>query len=320
MLHFCTYFDVFYLHRGIALYESLARNLSEPFTLWILCFDQKTFDILSELNLPHVSIIHREDFEAGDQGLQEARANRSQIEYYWTCTPSLPLYVFRKHEHVRQITYLDADYYFYGSAGIIRDIGKDGSILIIPHDYSPDYAAHNAGKYNVGVMMFRADQNGLTCLKWWRDRCIEWCYWRHEDNKIGDQAYLNDWPERFKGVVVSDHAGINAAPWNVNKYEMRMDGEGNILIAGRPLICYHFHACRFFTSSLAFLTGSQVRLNSICLSSVYRPYLRNLLDIEKELCRRGVDVYMPRSGVQWRYMLGLVARQRSFHSFMWVRR
>jgi hypothetical protein len=319
MLHLCTYFDVFYLHRGIALYESLARHLREPFTMWILCFDQKTFDILSELNLPNVGLIHRDSFEAGDHGLGEARSNRSRIEYYWTCTPSLPLYIFKNNEHVRQIIYLDADYYFYNSATAIRDLGNGGSILIIPHDYSPGYTAHDAGKYNVGVMMFHADRNGLECLEWWRDRCIEWCYWRHEDDKIGDQGYLNGWPQMFQGVVVSDHFGINAAPWNINNYELSLDQDEKVLIAGRPLICYHFHACRFYTSRLVSLAGPQVHLCPVCLSSVYRPYLKDLLDIENELDGRGFDVHMPRSGIPWRYLVGVVARKRSFRSFMWVR-
>ena len=205
-------------------------------------------------------------------------------------------------------------------ASTIREIGDRGSILIIPHDYSPEYALHNhAGKYNVGLMMFRADENGLSCLKWWRDRCIELCYWRHEDNKIGDQGYLNDWPERFQRVVVSDHVGLNAAPWNISKYELSLDHQGRVFIAGQPLVCYHFHACHFCTSRLAFLSGYQVHLSSICLSSVYRPYLNNLLAIERELTRRGFKISMLRPGIPWRYILGLITKRRSIRNFMWVR-
>lgn len=320
MLNLCTYFDSYYLHRGIALYQSLVRHSEEPLTLWILCFDQSTYDILAELNFPHVRLIHWEDFEEGDKGLQEAKTNRSRVEYYWTCTPSLPLYIFQKYSHVQQMVYIDADFYFFNSPGTIGEVADHGSILIIPHDYSPEYAAHaHSGKYNVGVMMFRADEDGLSCLKWWRDRCIEWCYWRHEEGKIGDQAYLNDWPERFREVVVSDHAGLNAAPWNISKYELSLGQEGRLLIAGQPLVCYHFHSCHFCTSRFAFLTGHQVRLSCISISSIYRPYLRDLLEIERGLSCRGFKISMPRSGMPWRYILGLIAKRRSIRNFMWVR-
>lgn len=320
MLNICTYFDSNYLHRGIALYQSILKYSDRPFTLWILCFDQITYDILTKLDLSNIRLIHWEDFEKEDKELHAAKINRSKVEYYWTCTPSLPLYIFKNFVHIQNIIYVDADFYFYASPGTIHEIGNGRSIMIIPHDYSPEYALHNkAGKYNVGVMMFRGDEDGYKCLKWWRERCIEWCYWRYEDNKIGDQAYLNDWPDRFKGVVVSEHAGVNAAPWNISKYELTLDNDRRVFIAGQPLICYHFHACHFCTSKFAFLSGYQVHLSSTCLSAVYRPYLKNLLDIEKELYTRGFNIPMLRTGIPWRYILGLVAKLHPVRNFMLVK-
>ena len=74
--------------------------------------------------------------------------------------------------------------------------------------------------YNVQFMTFRRDARGLEALHWWRDRCIEWCYYRVEDGKLGDQKYLDDWPERFDGVHVLEHPGGGLAPWNVENYEL----------------------------------------------------------------------------------------------------
>ena len=319
MMHFCTYFDSNYLHRGIALYRSM-EGTGEPFTLWILCFDDTTYEILTALKLSHAKLIRQHDFEAGDTELLVAKENRSRVEYYWTCTPSLVLYILKFQSDVRVITYVDADIYFFSSPVMIPEILGQGSILIVPHDYSPQFVSHEgAGKYNVGVVTFRADTNGLRCLRWWRDRCIEWCYWRHEDGKIGDQAYLNDWPERFEGVVASCNIGLNAAPWNVSKYELTLDGQGKVRIADRPLVCYHFHACRFCTSSLVFLIGWDVTLSPICLSSVYLPYLNRLLDVERELKDYGFDVSMPRSGIPWRYVTARILKRQPVRNFIWLR-
>jgi len=319
MLNFCTYFDIFYLHRGLALYRSLAEH-SESFTLWILCFDNKTYEILDALKLPHAKLIHRQEFEAKDERLVSTKRNRSRVEYYWTCTPSLPLYIFRNQQDIQMVTYLDADMYFFSSPLAIFEKLKEGSVLIIPHDYSPEYEHQQAaGKYNVGVLTFRANNDGLSCLNWWRDRCIEWCYLLHEDGNFGDQGYLNDWPERFQGVVESDNAGLNAAPWNVSKYEITLDPNEKVLIDNRPLICYHFHALHFCTSRLAFIGGSNISLSPISLLSIYRPYLNTLLAIERDLWDYGFNISLPKNGIPWRYIAGHILRRKPVRHFMWAR-
>lgn len=319
MLNFCTYFDIFYLHRGLALYRSLAEH-SESFTLWILCFDDKTYEILDALKLPHAKLIHWQDFEAKDESLLSAKKNRSKVEYYWTCTPSLPLYILKHQPDIQMITYLDADIYFFSSPLAILKELKDGSVLIIPHDYSSEYVSEeHSGKYNVGVMSFRADKIGLDCLNWWRERCIEWCYLRHEEGKFGDQGYLEDWPERFNGVVVSDNAGLHAAPWNVSKYQVKLDRQGNIIVADRPLVCYHFHSLRFCFSQLVFFPYWKVSLSTVTLASIYRPYVNALLDIERDLKSYGFDVPIPKTGIPWRFVALRIFRWQPVRHFMWAK-
>jgi hypothetical protein len=229
------------------------------------------------------------------------------------------LYIFIHYPEIQTISYLDADVYFFSSASIIFKSIEKSSILIIPHDYSPEYIRHEtSGIYNVGVMAFRADENGLSCLRWWRDRCLEWCFNRHEDGKMGDQAYLNDWPERFKGVTVSDHAGINAAPWNVSKYPVILDEHEEIHIADQPLVCYHFHGIQFCTNHLVFFMGYNVPLSKIFISSIYYPYLRRLKNIETDLRKKGVNIPLPKAGIPWRYITGRIFSLQPVRHFMWL--
>ena len=94
MRYFCTYFDSNYLTRGLALYESLRRQCPE-FTLWVLCFDKASHDVLVRLDRPGMRPIAHEDFVLGDEPLQAARMDRSLVEYYFTCSPSLPLYILK---------------------------------------------------------------------------------------------------------------------------------------------------------------------------------------------------------------------------------
>lgn len=238
MKNFCTLFDSHYLFKGLALHASLLKTC-ESFHLWILCIDDRVYDLLSRMNLESVSLIALSDFE--DEELLKAKATRSRFEYCCTCTPSLPLYILHQHPKLDMITYLDADLFFYSSPEpIFQELG-DRSILIIEHRFPARLKwLEINGIYNVQMLIFRNNEEGLACLSWWRERCNEWCYLRIEEGKFGDQKYLDGWTTRFKGVHVLQHIGGGVALWNVMQYQLRKL-EGIVFVDDRPLIFYHFH-------------------------------------------------------------------------------
>jgi hypothetical protein len=196
-------------------------------------------------------LIKLADFEEGDNELLKIKEKRTAVEYYWTCTPSLPLYIFDADSDIDVVTYLDADLYFFSDPILLYEYFNDHSILIIEHRYAPQH--HHIQKirgiYNVGALLFRRDENGLECLNWWRSRCIEWCYNKAQDNKFGDQKYLDDWPARFNGVLVLDHKGANLAPWNISQYYLSLK-DGNLFADEDMVIFYHFHAFKVINSKL----------------------------------------------------------------------
>lgn len=317
MLYFCTYFDANYLHKGIALYRSIERQ-GEEFTLWILTFDDTTYHALSALHLSRARLIRRADFEAGDEDLDRARGNRKFFEYYWTCTPALILHLFDRQPGVDVLTYLDADLAFYGKASTISSELGDGSILLNLQDVSGEYSESAAsGRFNVGVNAFRRSDAALSALRWWRQRCIEECRYSPEEGKYGDQHYLNDWPERFANVVVSDHPGLRAAPWNVARYPLRRDGV-DFRIGGVPLICFHFHAVRFCTQRLVWIASWNTTLSEAVIAGLFRPYARELLTAEADLRAAGCAVAMPTCGIPWRYIAGRFVRRQPMRHFMWL--
>ncbi len=319
LLQFCTYFDINFIHRGLTLYSSLERQASQ-FTLWILCFDERTYEIVTSLNLPNARLIRREEFEAGDYELSATKQDRTTVEYYWTCTPSLLLYIFRHHPDVQTLAYVDADIAFFGSPSVLlAELGK-GSILLLPHDLSPEYVGHEtAGKFNVGILVFKQDTNAIKCLTWWRERCLEWCFDRHEDGKFGDQAYLNRWPELFPGVTISDRLGLRVAPWNASQYHFEQEKDGTVIVNGERLICYHFHALRLCTRHLVLLIRWSVPISVACREAVYRPYVHELLATERKLGVHGFVLPVHRSGFPWRYLLGRILRMQPLRNFLWAR-
>lgn len=282
---FCTYFDRNYLPRGLALYRSLRKHCPE-FKLWVLCMDEATHAAMIQLELPGVELIALRAFEKGDDSLLEAKQNRSRIEYYFTCTPSLPLYVLDHWAEVDLITYLDADLFFFSSpAPLFEELG-DGSIAIIGHRFSANLRGHEVtGIYNVGWLSFRRDDYAVTCLKWWRSKCIEWCYDLVDDGRFADQKYLDDWPIRFHKVVVLEHRGANVAIWNVGNHHLRLCDRDTVMVDEHPLIFFHFHSLRQITPWLydPGWTAAGVAPSRMLRGRIYHPYIRCLREVNRQL-------------------------------------
>lgn len=247
MIHYCTSFNEAYLIRGVALYQSLERHSAQPFTLWVLCFDERSYQIIEQLNLSNFKPITLAILEADDPAMLVAKSNRTMVEYFFTCSPLFPLYLFKYEPSIDQITYLDSDLFFFSDPQPIFDEMGTASILIIPHRFPPHLKhLEESGIYNVGLLSFRKDENALACLHWWRERCLEWCYDRREDGKFADQKYLDDWTTRFSGVHVLQHKGANLAPWNIMNYRIRKE-HNRIWVDDHQLIFYHFQGLKLLS-------------------------------------------------------------------------
>jgi len=247
--------------------------------------DRACYNALSQIKLPNIRLIALEDFEAGDKELLAAKENRTLIEYYFTCTASLPLFIFNASFEVGRVTYLDADLFFFGNPEPIFDEIGCHSVAIIGHRFPPHLKHHEKyGIYNVGWLSFKRDKHALTGLHWWREQCIEWCYDRVEDGRFADQRYLDTWPARIPSIVILQHKGANLAPWNVSNYKIRADG-GRVWVDEQPLIFYHFHGLKkvnawIYDPNLALY---RVRGSRSMLRIIYAPYFANLLNVGQEL-------------------------------------
>ena len=247
---FCTLFDVNYLARALVLHRSLVEACGDDFTLRAYCMDGRSEELLSRLAPQNVVVVPLAELERADTPLLATKTNRSPVEYCWTATPAICLHALRAEPELEGVTYLDADLMFFSDPAPLWDEIGPASVAIVPHRYVPrwQWLERVSGTYNVEWVTFRNDERGRAALEWWRERCLEWCYARHEDGKFGDQKYLDDWPERFSGVHVVRHPGGGLAPWNVERYELRSEG-GRVLVDAEPLVFFHFHQLRLFRGS-----------------------------------------------------------------------
>ncbi len=286
---FCTLFNVGYISRGLALYESIHRFMPEsPF--FIFAFDNTTEIILRQLNLPNVTVISLEDFE--DDELRSIKSSRNVTEYCWTCSSCIVDYVLDNYS-VDSCTYLDGDIYFFNSPLPLRVELDNKDVSIISNKWSPEYdETEELGKYCVAFMTFKRTVNSQNIVKWWREKCIDWCYDRYDIDpngypRYGDQKYLDDWKERFSGIKELQHIGAGIAPWNIQQYTVFPDSSKIIQVKDKAndicddLIFYHFHQLRFLSNSQ--VTLGPYKLTSNDIEVLYKPYVKHLCRIEEQI-------------------------------------
>lgn len=288
--HFVTLFDNNFLPIGLCLHASLLEH-GHPFHLWILCMDGLVEQHLQRLTLPHVSLILLQDVE--DKRLLEVKPTRSRGEYCWTLTPFTPQFVFDRDPQVQRVTYLDADLFFFASPKILLDeFERSGKhVLVTEHAYDPRYErfgrAKRGGRFCVQFITFRRTPESSKILRWWQDRCLEWCYARVEDGKFGDQKYLDLWPELFGPEVhILLQKEKTLAPWNVAYYEKLRHGQ----VAP---VFYHFHGFRML-SQKELLLYSGYRVGNAA-NHLYEAFVNTLYRSIAMLKQAGISIpYMPR--------------------------
>jgi len=276
MEHFVTLFNRLFLPQGLALHRSMERHIKD-YVLWILCVDDETHDILSKLTLNNVRLLKLSDLETPE--LLSVKPDRTIGEYCWTLTPFAPRFVFEADSAVQRVTYIDADLWFRKHPKPIFDeLDASGKqVLITDHAYAPEYdQSATSGQFCVQFMAFTREA-GEPVRKWWEERCIEWCFARFEDGKFGDQMYLDDWPERFGGLVhVMQDKEKALAPWNASRFPYG------------GAVFYHFHGLRLISNDRLEI-GNYYLPNSL-REFVYKSYFADLRTAVDELLSVGVEL------------------------------
>lgn len=272
---FCTIFDSSYYTKGLALYYSLEKVCN--FHLYIFTPDAECYTLLEQKKLPNATLIHLSEIE--DDELTRIKTERDVAEYFWTIKATCIKYLFEKR-NLDLVSYVDADIFFYSSPSLILNEMGNKSVLITPHNFSPQYIRESKnGIYNAGFISFRNDHNGLNALNWWNQRCREWCFKRKENGKFGDQLYLEEL-SNFNGVHTLLHKGI-LANWNIQQFQFEVkDGAIYAEIEDNEtfeVLFFHFHYLKFFNSREVELGRKYISPEAYNI--FYKPYIKYLLEL-----------------------------------------
>lgn len=278
MNQYCTYFDRNFLIQGLALAESL-RTHDADHLLWVLCLDGFTYEYLLAYGDKNLRPVSLDSLEAADPALINARANRTPIEYYFTLSPCWPRYLLKTYPEIACVTYLDADLFLFGSPQAIFEEMGTRSILITEQRY-PKHLSHRlrCGQFNVGILAFKNDDVGLSCLDRWRDQCLAWCKDEVSEGRYADQGYLQEWPALYGAhLCVCARPGVNLAPWNWESHRIKVRHSA-VLVDNHPLEIFHFSRFHPQPGGLIFQSG-QLEYGIMSWSlrqAIYIPYYRAL--------------------------------------------
>lgn len=217
------------------------QNFDPSACVFVLALDKYTENLIYKLKQKNIRLITLDQIE--DDNVLNAKGNRGLVEYYWTLSSVLTAYVYAEYNsEFDTLTYLDSDIFFYSDpTSIFSQVKQDTSCIITPHNFSKRLEDRIVnGKFCVQWVTFINNETGRKILYDWRADCLEWCYYKLENGKMGDQKYLDYWPDRYEGVVIDQNIGAGVAPWNYEDFIFSKVGN-NIFVNDQIVIFYHFH-------------------------------------------------------------------------------
>ncbi len=286
----CTIYNSLYLDKGLVLYDSLCE-CAKVFKLYVLCMDDKCYDVLADLKQEHHIPVRLSDFEDGDEELLAAKANRPMGEYCWTCSSSFIRYVL-KHYNEDNCTYIDADMCFYSNPQLLVDemLAAGKSVMVVPHWFHKDnqMLARKVGKYCVEFNTFLNNPESLEVLEYWRNRCLDTVKQKDDGIHYGDQKYLEELVNNFNCVHECSNRGAGIAPWNIVTfkhtnidYQLSYNNEEII-----KAVFFHYQGIVNISREL-FVIGSKKNLtDSKLIDCFYIEYLKRIQKWRKELSVR----------------------------------
>lgn len=265
MNNYVTHLNKYYLPQAMCLYKSLIK-FEENFQLFVILLDEYSFKFFSKNNFPSITPILFREHE--NDRLLQLKASRKPNEYFWTITPYIQLLVYNIKKDLENLTYLDADTYFFSKPSLLLNSFYQSSsdILITKHNFSEEYKRlENNGKYCVQFIASKA--SGKDILNEWNAQCLEWCFDRVEKDRFGDQKYLDAWQEKYGSrVFIPKNRNLFQGPWNVDSCDHK------------EAILYHFHGLRLLNKN-KILANIYYKISDKKYNFFYKQYLIDFKEI-----------------------------------------
>ena len=142
-----------------------------------------------------------------------------------------------------------ADYYIYCDSDVFAfrkfDFHSvDADIILSEHFFCKNLEGYaKYGKFNAGIIGFSRTPDSIKCLLWWKKKCDESTAIDPSQGIVGDQKYLEEFPNIADSTRVLKLKTFNQSIWTFESDTKISNGPS---IDNSGVFFYHFHRVRFF--------------------------------------------------------------------------
>ena len=270
LLNFCTYFDKNYLSKFLVLKNSIDK-FNCQYNFFILALDDFVINFFNKYKIKNIQLIILKDLEQEYKDLIIAKNNRDLIEYYFTLSPFLPRYIFKKFK-CNYIIYVDSDFFFLKDPVNFFLQNISSSISLIKQESLPKYGIFNMGLISYNFVFSETSE----IINTWSDQCLNSCKDIPDvkNNIYADQKYLDLWMHKLKNIKILCPENTVLSPWDSN-----FSIENNI----DNFFAFHFHG--FEISNNFFSTGFcnyNKMPSKLILEKLYYSYAKKIFAINKQ--------------------------------------
>jgi hypothetical protein len=237
-----TVCNIAYLPKALVLADSLMQH--NGMKLKVVIFDEKQpFRYPAEA----IEVIWVEDLNVPKW--RELAFMYDIIEFSTSLKPFIALKLMESFE---KVIFLDPDTCLYSSVELILADLDSHDILLTPHYTTPqpdtanesDLGMMRFGSFNLGFFALKHSDESLAFLKWWHQRCIDFCFMESQFGLSTDQKWVSIASCFFEGIKVSFNLGYNAAPWNTFERTLSKNEKGELIINEKYFLAF-FHFSNF---------------------------------------------------------------------------
>lgn len=281
---FVTLFDKKYFIKGVAMVDSLLLY-SHDHEILILALDKVSYSKLTEYYDLNNRVIVKNTEYIGKELNKQIIESRTYREYCWALSSILSYTALNKQN--LDVIYLDADIYFFNSIESLLNQCRSECVAITPHRFSEKYKFLEInGRYNVQWVYFKNNESGQLVAQEWMEDCILSTSYDANSGIVGDQKYLDKWPEKYKNILEIDDLGAGLAPWNQENVSLSKSGNSILIDDEFTLRFYHFHSFKIFGNKYVLPVSSFYKLDDPIIELVYKPYISKLNSLLNNNCAK----------------------------------